>query len=228
MKKRKKINIKKIVFILILFIVLFILLKNIIAFLSIDVPIINGVSNFAKTKNEYEIIKQDYNEKYAGIGQKKIYGEDGYFTTFTDIDGKTYKEYKQNGSSSWANNKYWDGKMNDTGCGITAISIILSGYGMNYTPEDLRNKYFPVLDGSNISTELSKTFNIKNTDFLYDQVSLSEKNITEHLKQNKPVLICVWNKPKANRWTTASHYMVLLAQDDNGMVYISNPNRSTK
>lgn len=226
MKRRKKINIKKIILILFLFIVLFILLKNIISFFSKDTFIFNSISNFSKA--EYEIIKQDYNENYTGIGQKKVFGEDGYFTTFTDIDGKTYREYKQNGSSSWANNKYWDGKMLDTGCGITAISIILSGYNINYTPEDLRNKYFPVLDGNNISTELSKTFNVKNTDFLYDQVSLSEKNITEHLSKNKPVLICVWNKPKNNRWTTASHYMVLLAQDDNGMVYVSNPNRFAK
>ena len=55
-------------------------------------------------------------------------------------------------------------------------------------------------------------------------ILLSEKSITEHLKENKPVLICVWNKPKENRWTTASHYMVLLACDSNNMVYISNPN----
>ena len=36
--------------------------------------------------------------------------------------------------------------------------------------------------------------------------------------------IFVWNKPHDNRWTTASHYIVLLATDDNNMAYVSNPN----
>lgn len=36
--------------------------------------------------------------------------------------------------------------------------------------------------------------------------------------------IFVWNKPHDNRWTTVSHYMVLLATDDNNMVYVSNLN----
>ena len=118
--------------------------------------------------------------------------------------------------------------MSDTGCGITAMSIILSAYNVDVTPEDLREKYYPVLNGEMISREFSKSFNIDNSDFFYDSVHLSEKNITSHLKTNKPVLICVWNKPSANRWTTSSHYMVLLATDDNGMVYISNPNRTRK
>lgn len=225
----RKINKLKIIFLLVVFIALFILLKNFfmqfISFFTNDTSIANIISSFSKDNNEYETVKLDNNENYSGIGQKKVSGKDGYFTTFTDISGKTYKEYKQNGSSSWSNKKYWDGNMAETGCGITAISIILSGYGMNYTPEDLRKKYFPVLDGSNISSELSKTFKLSNTDFFYDQVSLSKKSITEHLNKNKPVLICVWNKPKLNRWTTASHYMVLLAYDNNDMVYVSNPNR---
>ena len=103
-------------------------------------------------------------------------------------------------------------------------TIILSGYDKNYTPEDLRQKYYPVLDYDSLSKELSNTFNIKNTDFYYDSVHLSKEKLQEHLKTNRPILICVWNQPHNNRWTTASHYMVLLASDDNDMVYISNPN----
>lgn len=111
-----------------------------------------------------------------------------------------------------------------TGCSITAISIILSGYGKNTTPEDLRQKYYPVLNGDNIASELNKTFGISNSDFFYDEYHLSNSYIQKHLKTDKPVLICVWNKPSNNRWTTASHYMVLLATDDDEMVYVSNPN----
>ncbi len=183
--------------------------------------------NLTTNEAEYKVIKLDTNSKYQGIGQQQVSGKDGYFTTFTDISGKTYKEYKQNGTASWANKKYWDGVMCDTGCGITALSIILSGYNYKYTPEYLRDKYYPVLDGSNISKELTSTFNITNTDFYYDDVSLSKGTIFEHLNKNKPVLACVWNKPNNNRWTTASHYMVLLATDNEDMVYISNPNGLT-
>ena len=41
--------------------------------------------------------------------------------------------------------------MENSGCGITAMSIILSGYGKYKTPEDLWQKYYPVLIGANIS-----------------------------------------------------------------------------
>lgn len=40
---------------------------------------------------------------------------------------------------------------------------------------------------------------------------------------NRPILVCVLNKPHDNRWTTASHYMVLLAADNKDMVYIQIP-----
>ncbi len=176
--------------------------------------------------SEYKTIKQDVNKNYSGIGQEKIKNKDGYFTTFTTTENnkKTYIEYKQNGNSSWSNNQYWGGTMAENGCGITALSIILSGYNKHYSPEALRQKYNPVLKYDSLSQELSKTFNIKNTDFYYDSAHLSKEKIQEHLQTNRPILICVWNKPHDNRWTTASHYMVLLASDDKDMVYISNPN----
>ena len=35
--------------------------------------------------------------------------------------------------------------MAENGCGITALATILSGYNKNYTPEDLRQQYYPKL-----------------------------------------------------------------------------------
>lgn len=161
-----------------------------------------------------------------GSGQEKVEGQDGYSTTFTTVETnqKTYIEYKQNGVSSWSANPYWDDNMENSGCGITAMSIILSGYGKNKTPEDLRQKYFPVLNGANIPKELSKTFGIKNTDFYFDKSYLSSEALIKHLATNRPILICVWTQEGENRWTTASHYMVLLATDGESKVYLSNPN----
>lgn len=181
--------------------------------------------NEDSTQNNFEITKQDSNENYKGPGKQSVQNKDGYFSTFTtvDVNQKVYKEYKQNGTSSWANNKYWGGTMEENGCGITAISIILSGYNKNYSPEKLRRKYYPVLNNEKISTELSSTFGIKNTDFYYDSSHLSKDAFVNHLKSNRPILICVWNKPSVNRWTSASHYMALLATDGE-LVYVSNPN----
>lgn len=80
------------------------------------------------------------------------------------------------------------------------------------------NKY------DNLSKELSSVYGIDNSDFYYDSTHLSNKSIINHLKTDRPIIICVWNKPTDNRWTTASHYMALLATDGNNMVYVSNPN----
>lgn len=114
--------------------------------------------------------------------------------------------------------------METDGCLITALSIILSGYGKTKTPEDLRQKYYPHLSSEDFSYELSNSFGIENTDFYFDSIHLSNDYIEEHLETNRPILICLWNKPKENRWTKISHYMVLLATDRNGKVYVSNPN----
>ena len=174
----------------------------------------------------YRVIKLDKNPNYSGVGQERVKNKDGYFTTFTTEDNykKIYKEYKQNGNSSWANNEYWNGSMAENGCGITVMSILLSGYGKDYTPEDLREMYYPVMDYEKMSSELSETFGIKNSDFYYDSEHLSNKSIIQHLQSNRPIIVCVWNNPSDNRWTTASHYMLLLAADNNNMVYVSNPN----
>ena len=224
-KNKRKLNKKRIV-IFILFIILIIYLyinfvNNISIFSAISQKF--NISNFL---GEYKIIKKDTNKDYPGKGQEKVKNKDGYFTTFTTEDNykKTYIEYKQNGDSSWSNKEYWGGTMAENGCGITVMSIILSGYGKDYTPEDLREMYYPVMNYEKLSSELSSTFGINNSDFYYDSEHLSDKSIIDHLQSNRPIIVCVWNNPTNNRWTTASHYMVLLAADENNMVYVSNPN----
>ncbi len=221
-KTKKKLNKKRVIFVLALFILLLYFLYN--TFLkNSSINLQNNEFNI-QSDSKYEIIKQDKNENYNGIGQSQVDNQDGFFTTFTTSDNKTYKEYKQNGNSSWNHKGYWGGTMSENGCGITAMAIILSGYNKNYTPEDLRKKYYPVLDYETINKELYNTFGIKNSGFYYDSVHLSNDSLLNHLSKDKPVLICVWNKPKSNRFTTSSHYMVLLACDKAGMVYVSNPN----
>lgn len=213
-------------------VVIFILLITVVIYLFINYLINIDFFNYLKRNFnlsntfEYKIIKQDKNPNYSGIGQEKIKNKDGYFTTFTTEDTykKTYKEYKQNSSSSWANNEYWNGSMAKNGCGITVMSILLSGYGIDYNPEDLRKKYYPAMDYDTMSSELNNIYDIKNSDFYYDSIHLSDETIIEHLQTNRPIIVCVWDSPQDNRWTTTSHYMILLAADDYNMVYVSNPN----
>ena len=222
-KKRKKLNIKKVIIFIIFLICIFYLIKESNFNLYNNIVTSNIKSN---NNSDYDIVKQDNNSNYNGVGQEKVKNKDGYFTTFTTGSPykKTYKEYKQNGNSSWSAKYYWGDTMAKNGCGITVMSIVLSGYNKNYTPEDLRKKYYPVMDYENFSSELKNTFKIENSDFYYDSEHLSNNYIIEHLNTNRPVIVCVWNKPNDNRWTTASHYMVLLASDGNNMVYVSNPN----
>lgn len=221
---RRKLNKKR--FVLSLLIVFFIIYLYInYNDFSVDNLNLNTISN-SNTSSEYDVIKQDTNSKYAGSGQEKVKNKDGYFTTFTTEENhqKTYLEYKQNGNASWSNNTYWGDTMAENGCGITVMSIILSGYAKDYTPEDLRQKYYPVMDYEQLPSELASTFGIQNSGFYYDSEHLSNTAIEEHLLTNRPIIVCVWNQPHDNRWTTASHYMALLATDGNGMVYVSNPN----
>ena len=218
--KKKKLNKKRLILsLLILFFIIYLYVNYNNSTLE------NSSLDFGNSSG-YDVIKKDNNPNYAGTGQEKVKHKDGYFTTFTTggDNQKTYIEYKQNGDSSWSNNTYWGDTMAENGCGITVMSIILSGYNMDYTPEDLRQKYYPVMDYEQMPSELSSTFGIKNSGFYYDSEHLSNTSIEEHLLTNRPIIVCVWNQPHDNRWTTASHYMALLASDGNGMVYVSNPN----
>lgn len=211
-KKRRKLKIKNIIKLLII--------------IWIIINFYNYTINFISNNRTFKTVKLDHIKNYSGIGQEKIKNKDGYFTTFTTGEEykKTYIEYKQNGNASWSNKEYWGGTMADNGCGITVMATLLSGYNKNYTPEDLREKYYPVLNYENMSKELSSEFGIENTDFYYDSVHLSKEKIIEHLKTNRPIIICIWNKPNKNRWTEKSHYMTLLATDGEDFVYVSNPN----
>lgn len=169
---------------------------------------------------------ENKNKNYSGEGQVYIENKDGYNTIFKTKDDNEYKEYKQGGTlSSWASNDYWGGTMEENGCGITSIAIILSRYGFDYTPEDLREKYSPHLAGENISKELNDTYGIECTDFYFSNVYFSKKYVFEHLEKEKPILVCVWDKPN-EKWTEKSHYMVLLATDGIDKIYVSNPNGS--
>lgn len=161
---------------------------------------------------------------YKGKGVETVSKKDGYTTTFTTSKHKVYKEYKQGQNASWAHMPYWENQMWDNGCGITCIAIIATGYGKNITPEDLRQQYYPRLPGDEIPQAI-RNLGIECTDFQYLEKYLSKQYILDWLRTDKPVLICVTNKPLP-RWTKSSHYMLLLATTEYDKVYVSNPNEA--
>ena len=145
--------------------------------------------------------------------------------TFESDDGKVYTEYKQY-DPNWADEEYWGKTMRKKGCGITAMAIVLSGYDWQVTPKELQEKYYPVMNYENMSQELLENYNIQSSGFYYDDNSLSEEKILKHLKDNKPLIVCAWAKNGANRWTKNSHYLTLLAADDEDNIYVANPGGS--
>lgn len=171
----------------------------------------------------YDIIGENENEDYAGTGQERVMGNNQYFTTFTTTDGKVYREYKQAGITPWADEEYWYDTVGVCGCGITALSVALSGMGLEETPGTLRQRYPEGMDYDNMEAELRDVFGIESSGFFYDEVSLSKERLKQHLDTGNPIIICVWEDAGENRWTTLSHYMVMLAKDHNDKVYISNP-----
>ena len=205
-KTKKKIKLSRLFTLLFIMLLICIIIFLIIFFIK---------NNFFKNNNTQETIAQDvkYNIKI-----------DGYTSTFStnEENTKIYKEFKQDQNTPWANKPYWGGTMSLNGCGITSIAIIASGYNINITPEDLRTKYYPHLNAEEMYIALND-LGLICEDFWFTSIYLNEDYILEWLKTNRPILICVDNS-KENIWTKASHYMVLLACNENNQVYLSNPN----
>jgi len=221
-KKKKRLHFFKMLFLLILI--------SICVYLGYEYQVNGNWNHIVQVFSKIHLTKihlEDVNfaSNHSIQGQTLVDNRDGYTTTFTTLNTKhqkTYKEFKQNIDSSWSNHSYWGGTMRENGCGITAIAIVASGYGLNITPENLRQKYYPHLEGEDMPKALNE-LGLKCTDFCFHQSYLNKKYIMDWLKTNRPVIICVGSE-KENNWTASSHYMALLDINQEGLVYVSNPN----
>ena len=237
-KKKYRVNKKRVAVLII------VLIAVLAVFVAAVVAVINAITGKAPEPQKPETTKPDYwaeaalefygppgfdvtgeavNKEYKGKGQQKVKGEKGYPTTFTTADGKVYKEYKQNGITPWADKEYYGGTMDDSGCGLAAMSIILSGYGKDQTPGDLCDRYAPELDYEKMGSEFNKVFEVPSTPFFFDYLSMTEDRIRKHLETDEPAIVCIWGVLGANRWTRSSHFITLLACEGD-KVYVSNPN----
>ena len=106
-KKKKRFINKKVVVVLLLIIVAVYVLINKYSGLISEL-------NYGAQKSKplsLNVEELSHNANYAGVGQEEVKGKDGYDTTFTTVDGKVYKEYKQVGNASYKNNEYCGGTL---------------------------------------------------------------------------------------------------------------------
>lgn len=139
-------------------------------------------------------------------------------TKYTSSFGKTYTEYKQF-DSAWASNSFAGGTMKNSGCSLSAVAVILTGYGKNVSPESLRQS---------VNGQMTNLCNLlSNNGVSSTRIShkLSNSEIISQLKTGKPIIVLV-GKP----WASGSgHYMCLLDYKSSGgkdLVYVSNPGKN--
>lgn len=135
---------------------------------------------------------------------------------------RTYRNYKQydNGNTYW-NNHYWSGNIWTSGCGPTAVAIVLSGYGYDTNPGgvvDVMHDVFHTDDSSSFEHLIDPLKYIGNIDAEYHYGSGTSSDISiirENLNAGRPVIV---NAP--------NHYVVFLGEDENGNLIISDPGRA--
>lgn len=153
-----------------------------------------------------------------GSGSGSISIGTGGGTKYTSSSGKTYTEYKQF-DSAWASNSFAGGTMKNSGCSLSAVAVILTGYGKNVSPESLRQSVNGQM--TNLCTLLSNN-GVSSTRITH---KLSSSEIINQLKTGKPIIVLV-GKP----WASGSgHYMCLLDYKSSGgkdLVYVSNPGKN--
>lgn len=109
-------------------------------------------------------------------------GGSGYRGKYQTASGKTYVEYLQY-AGPWASHAYAGGTMKSSGCSVTSVAVILSGFGIDKNPEDLRPK-------TNTGTMININSVLQQNGLKVvrkDKPSASE--VLKHLQTGNPVII---------------------------------------
>lgn len=142
---------------------------------------------------------------------------DGYTSIYISNSGKQFKEYKQY-EGSYKDTLYmpYGESISSIGCSITSISIVLTGYGVNVNPANLANHNYLVQHYNEYGISCSRS-------------SATSEDITEHLKNGKPVVVEISGDLKAGGATKyyGQHFIALLDINSSGEVYVSDPGSTT-
>ena len=163
--------------------------------------------------NEYDII----NIKEGLYVNEESYGDGEYSGDVIFYDQSDYKNVKFCGRSK--------ASISSSGCGVTAMAIILSSLTGNktYDPVYTMNLAYSYGDcGSGINGTNSSFFR-KAADkfgFKYKKTD-SGSEVIEALKSGKSMVIAHMG---SGHFTSGGHYMVLSATNSSGQVYVHDPN----
>lgn len=144
------------------------------------------------------------------------------------VNGIEFYDYKQGSGSEWANKPYWGSTMAGAGCGPTSTAILLSGYGVNVTPDVIADEMVSDTTLEKVKTSL-ETHGVPVAYYRsYEKTGTDAQNcindILEAFNQGKPV-ICLVGKGSDGYFTGGGHFMVLLGTTEDGTLMISNPGR---
>lgn len=140
---------------------------------------------------------------------------DGYKTTFS-VGTRVYKNFKQS-DGSWKNTyvRGWESGSNmaNSGCGLTSIAVIATGYGLNVTPGDVA----ALVNGGQYSygqlEQILSHYIGKSCNWQYSNIN---ENIINQLKAGKPTMV-------HTTYYSSGHFLCVLAiSDDGSQVYVSD------
>lgn len=160
----------------------------------------------------YKKAQKWYNILVLGKGlkdqQKDNASSVGEYTS--GVNGKTYKIYRQ---QDYPNTRYWGGSISSKGCGVTTDCMVLSAYGINYTPPQL-------LDGR---TRISIDGELRSKGLSAERKKASSSEVANALNNKKTVIVHV---DKNSSYTSNEHWMALVDLRNEGKeAYVLNPNK---
>lgn len=164
-------------------------------------------------------------DSYYVESHSEVVEGDGYDYVYTKASG-SFKEYKQY-KGSYANNRTcFGGTIYSEGCMVTAMAIILSGYGVNETPGTINAGY----NGMAYSY-LQQKCRDNNIKYSNVTMSITAANRQAAIKTIRDSLnkggIVYFDVDSTSIFTNSTHYMAILDIRDNNEIYISDPARES-
>lgn len=132
---------------------------------------------------------------------------------------KQYNVYAQGYNDVWGGKPYWDGTYGSDACGITSTAIILSGLGVNITPEGVNGDGL-IQNGNTIPYQLKNE--LAKYGFSCSEPDYSKSKIIEHLKSGNPVFVHVSGSKIGNN-SYKGHYVTLLGINEQGQIFLGDP-----
>lgn len=132
---------------------------------------------------------------------------------------KQYNVYAQGYNDVWGGKPYWDGTYGTDACGITSTAIILSGLGVNITPEGVNGDGL-IQNGNTIPYQLKNE--LAKYGFSCSEPDYSKSKIIEHLKSGNPVFVHVSGSKIGNN-SYKGHYVTLLGINEQGQIFLGDP-----